>query len=375
MKVLYLLQGSSAESGLAVARRSASELLQRLESLPGTDLVIRTVISEGQLHEHLSALGLAAGTVRGDPWLRLPGGILRLAALLKREEFDVIQANEPIPANAAGVAKRISRSRSALAYFRYHEYGRRRLQVASRMAGRLSDVTFVQSEAVASRAVELDGSDPDAVQVVRPGVADVRAVDRQEISGTRQRLGIPQDALVVGVVARIRPEKGLLYLVDAMKQLSDIRPLPHLVVAGDGSQLQEVIHRATEALGNNAHFVGHQDDIALWFSSADVVAMPSLREAFGFAALEAMACSRPIVASEVGGLAEAVGTGGCALLVPPADSVALATALRSLLKDDPLRHRMGLAARKRYEDNFTLGHMAEAMADAWRWAALKVAAN
>lgn len=375
MKVLYLLHSSSTESGRAVTGRSMSDLLPKLNTSPDVDLMIRTLIAEGDLHQWLSGIGLRAGTIAGDPWLRLPGGVWRLAMLLKREGFDVVHASEPIPANAAGIAKRIARSPAALVYFRHHEFGRRRLQVASRMAGRLSDVTFVHSQVVASRAVELDRTDPHAVRVVRPGVAEVRAVGSEEIYDARRRMGIPREAPVVGAVARVRPEKGLVHLVDAMTKLSDLRPMPHLVVAGDGSQLEDVSRRAAQALGSRAHFVGHQDDVALWFAVADVVAIPSLREGFGLAALEAMASGRPIVASDVGGLAEAVGTDGCALLVSPADPVGLETSLRILLKDDSLRYQMGLAARERYEDNFTLDHMAASMTDAWRWAALRSRSN
>lgn len=368
MKVLYLFQSSPTESGLAVAKRRICVFLPKLDSLPGVDLTVRTLIAKGHLHEHLSDIGLRAGTIAGDPWLRVPGGILRLAKLLKEQEFDVIHASESIPANVAGIAKRIARTPAVVAYFRHHEFGSRRLQAASRMAGRLSDVTFVHSRAVASRAVELDRTDPEAIRIVQPGVADVRAVGENEIHEVRRSLGIPSDAPVVGAVARIRPEKGLAHLVEAVARLSDLEPLPHLVIAGDGSHLEDVRRTAAGALGGRAHLVGHQDDVALWFAAADIVAMPSLREGFGFAAIEAMACGRPIVASEVGGLTEAVGDDGVALLTPPGDPTALAATLRSLLHDSALRHRMGLAARERYAHNFTLGHMAESMADAWRWA-------
>lgn len=368
MKVLYLLQGSPTESGRAVARRRTSDFLPKLDASIDVELTVRTLISKGDLHEHLINIGLRAGTIAGDPWLRIPSGILRLAKLLREQDFDIIHASESIPTNVAGIARRISRTKSAVAYSRFHEYGSRRLQLSSRMAGRLSDVTFVQSHAVAARAVELDGTDPDAIRIVRSGVADTRHVATSEVQEVRRSLAIPPDAPIVGTVARIRPEKGLEHLIDAMVGLSDLEPLPHLVIAGDGSHLDEVRRRAIDALGSRAHVVGHQDDISLWFNVADVVAMPSLRDAFPLAAIEAMACDRPIVASAVGGLIEAVGNDGVALLCPPGDPSALAAALRPLLQDPMLRRSMGMAARKRYEQNFTLDHMAESMADAWRWA-------
>ena len=124
----------------------------------------------------------------------------------------------------------------------------------------------------------------------------------------------------------------------------------------------EELRSVAATLGDRVHLVGHQDDIALWFAMGDVIAMPSLREAFGFAALEAMAGGKPLVASEVGGLAEAVGREGAGILVPPNDPEALAGALAELLLDPSARRQLGEVARARYEHYFTLDRMAAATA-------------
>jgi glycosyltransferase involved in cell wall biosynthesis len=96
-----------------------------------------------------------------------------------------------------------------------------------------------------------------------------------------------------------------------------------------------------------------------------VVAIPSRRESFGRVTLEAMASGRPLVASRVGGLEEAITDFETGRLVPPEDPAALAEALRSLLLDLPSARRMGAAARQRYESRYTMDHMATSWREAW----------
>jgi len=99
--------------------------------------------------------------------------------------------------------------------------------------------------------------------------------------------------------------------------------------------------------------------VAACLAAADVVALPSLQEGLGVAALEAMAAGRPVVASRVGGLTEAVVHEETGLLVPPGDPTALATALVRLARDPGLRARLGAAGRARVLARYTAARMAE----------------
>src|SRR5205085_7244813 len=100
-------------------------------------------------------------------------------------------------------------------------------------------------------------------------------------------------------------------------------------------------------LGDAVRFVGFRTDLDACLAAADVAVLPSLQEGLGVAALEAMAAARPVVASRVGGLGEAVVHGETGLLVPPADPGALAAALARLIGDPALRVRLGAAGRAR----------------------------
>src|SRR6059036_62243 len=104
--------------------------------------------------------------------------------------------------------------------------------------------------------------------------------------------------------------------------------------------------------------VGFRRDVAACLAAADIIALPSLQEGLGVAALEAMAASRPVVASRVGGLAEAVVQEETGLLVPPADPDALALALARLAREPGLRARLGAAGRARVLAHYTMARMA-----------------
>ncbi|CAN5454926.1 glycogen synthase [soil metagenome] len=169
------------------------------------------------------------------------------------------------------------------------------------------------------------GADPSAVTVIHNGVDPTcwRPLT------TRKRGNAPKRIIFAG---RLEYEKGVQVLLAATRRLPC-----EVIVAGQGSMAQE-LQRAAHP---RVRFAGHLDQPALrdLLASADIAVVPSLYEPFGLAALEAMAACVPVIASDVDGLAEVV-TEGAGLRVPPDDPLALAKALRRLLRDDDLVARL-----------------------------------
>jgi glycosyltransferase involved in cell wall biosynthesis len=176
--------------------------------------------------------------------------------------------------------------------------------------------------------------------------------------GVRSELGIEDGQVAVCIVGSLIKRKGHALLIDA---LSGIGALPwRLVVVGDGEERSacERQLRTRELLGR-ALMVGHQSTGAVerLLSGMDLMAVPSLMEAFPYTILEAMACGLPVVASRIYGIPEAAVEGETALLVDPGDRDALAGALARLISDAALRERLGRSGRARFERAFTLdGH-------------------
>lgn len=174
-------------------------------------------------------------------------------------------------------------------------------------------------------------------------------------------------------VGRLEHVKGVTTLVDAFAELPDAE----LDIVGDddpegfdGASMKEHLLARLSALDVSAeavrfHGAVPRSDLPDLYRPADVVVIPSLWESLSYVCLEAMACGRPVVASEVGGLPEVVTDEEDGLLVPPGDSSALAAALLRVLGDRKLAERLGRAARATIERRFAASQAAAAVAEAY----------
>ena len=211
----------------------------------------------------------------------------------------------------------------------------RRVRWAARMLVRRARVVLCPSEALAQAARELGARD---VRVVPSGVAIPADVGESDD---------PPHALFVG---RLSEEKGILDFVEATEGI------PRVVV-GDGP----LRARVPDAVG----FVS-PSAVGAYYERAAVVVCPSHREGYGVAAREAMAHGRPVVASAVGGLLDAVEDGVTGMLVPARDPVALRVAVDTLLDDSALRRRLGTTARTVAREKFSWETATPAVVAAYR---------
>ncbi len=211
------------------------------------------------------------------------------------------------------------------------------------------------SGAIKRRLIERDRVPPDRISVVPNSVPPAR-----EVHG--DVLPLPADLLgggpVVGVVARLQPEKGVKSFLEAAARVAEGLPEARFVVVGDGPLRQEMLVLA-ENLGirGRVMFLGFRPDAQALIELMDVVAVPSVSEGTPLVVLEAMAAGVPVVASRVGGIPSQIRSGGEGLLVPPGDPRALGDALLGLLRDPELARRMGEAGRLRAGTEFSHENM------------------
>ncbi|HLY38443.1 MAG TPA: glycosyltransferase family 4 protein [Candidatus Binatia bacterium] len=222
---------------------------------------------------------------------------------------------------------------------------------------RAVDVVIAISDGVRAALLRA-GVRPDRIRVVPSGVdADAFATTDAARSAVRREWMVAADEVAVVVVGALERRKGHAVLLDAAAGLRALAPGLRYVFCGDGSEAA-ALARAAASLGGIVRFAGFRRDVAACLAAADIVALPSLHEGLGVAALEAMAAGRPVVASRVGGLAEAVEEGEAGLLVPPGDAAALGVALARLAHDPALRARLGAAGRMRVAARYTTTNMA-----------------
>jgi glycosyltransferase involved in cell wall biosynthesis len=203
------------------------------------------------------------------------------------------------------------------------------------------------------------GVPPEKVAVIYNGVdAAAYYCHPAEAAAARAAYKIPAGAFLVSAFCRLVPEKGLHTFVNAACDAagSGIK----FLLAGEGP-LREELEERVETLGIGADFIfaGFVKDVRPLLQASDLVALPSLREGFPMAPLEAMAAGKPVVASDIEGTKESVADGVSGLLVPPGDGAALAAAIKRLAGDRALAAALGAAGREAAGSRFSLRRMTE----------------
>jgi N-acetyl-alpha-D-glucosaminyl L-malate synthase BshA len=187
---------------------------------------------------------------------------------------------------------------------------------------------------------------------VIPNFLDCRIYRRRDVPGLRQRFAADESTKLVIHVSNFRPVKRIDAVMEVFARIS--REIPaRLLLVGDGPELGTA-YRLGRELGI-AHLVeplGAQEDIIPLLSASDVFLLPSEQESFGLAALEAMACEVPVVASHVGGLPEVIEHGVTGFLHAPADLDGMAESALALLRDAQLHQRVTEAARRHVGERF-----------------------
>jgi glycosyltransferase involved in cell wall biosynthesis len=191
-------------------------------------------------------------------------------------------------------------------------------------------------------------------RVAYPGIdAEALREQTERIGGSLESIGVPPDAPVVGLVARLQRWKGVHVLVAALPNLLRTHPDVHAVVVGGDHPLEPGYRDELEALAaglgvaDRVHLSGYQADARAWMRRFDVVVHASDNEPFGIVLLEAMAMGKPLVAGAQGGPLEVIRDGIEGFLVPYGDSELLAQRIRAYLADPELRRRTGAAAAER----------------------------
>ncbi len=215
---------------------------------------------------------------------------------------------------------------------------------------RKTDLAVGVSESVREFLIHGRSVARDKTRVVWNGVnlANFKTAEPAKVAAFREKFGIGPQHLVVGTMTRLREEKGNRYFVEAAAQVAREFPEARFLIAGDGP-LRAELEALTARLGlqGRLHFAGFVSDVAVAFAAFDIAVLASLTEGFPFALAEAMAAGKPVVVTAVGGMKEMVQHEVNGLLVPPADSAALAQGWLRLLRDAALRERFSQAARAR----------------------------
>jgi len=323
-------------------------------------VTLAPVLGSGHYSTHVCCLyheGVQANTLRAKGIhvvslnMRMrywPIAIYKLFRLIKRLKPGVVHTHlyeagiwGRIVAKIAGVSVIITTEHGMTLWKKRHHL------IIEGFVNRFTDRMIAVSEDIRQRRIRDEGVSPDkiimipnAVDIVRFGVTDSRERVRRE-------LGLETSALVIGTVARLVTAKRLDNLLEAAQMVCKAFPQARFLIIGDGPLRDELEHQAVN-LGlapQHVLFLGSRQDIPELLSAMDIFALSSEREGLPVSLLEAMAASRPVVITRVGGIPQVIQDRHNGLLVSPHDPKAIAGAILALAEDSTL---CGSIAREGY---------------------------
>lgn len=319
---------------------------------------------EGELAEGIRGMGLRVfclpmKRLRYGNFFSLISTVARMVRIIKREKVDLIHANGSRCMIYGGIAARLCH-RPIIWHVRIAQPE----PWLDRFLASLASRVVVISQEVKKRRfnwLEKRGK----VEVVFNGVDLELYNNKPNNDNLRRELGLPETASLVGIVGQLHPKKGHQFFLKAAKRVSQLFPDCRFLIVGEdisakGDYLPK-LRALTRELGieGKVVYTGFRENIPSIMASIDCLVLSSLEEPFGRVLIEAMAASKPVVATRVGGVPEIVIEGKTGLLVPPADEKTLARGIIYLLQNRELANRMGQEGRSRVEELFTLkGHVA-----------------
>ena len=293
--------------------------------------------------------------------------LVQLYRIFRREQFTIVHTHTPKPGLLGQLAARMAGVPvvvNTVHGFYFHEHMPRLWRefyiTMERIAARCSDLVLSQSREDLDTAIRLGICPRERIQLLGNGI-DIQRFDRNRVDPAtlahlRSTLGLPSGVPVIGFVGRLVVEKGILELARAVQQVqSRFGPVTLLIVGGvDREKAGALNHEDIQAAAGTATciFAGVRQDMPDMYALMDVFALPSYREGFPRAPMEASAMGAPCVVTNVRGCREAVEHERNGLIVPLRDVDALAEALIRLLRDHDRRRAMGDAGRRMAREQF-----------------------
>jgi len=321
-------------------------------------------------------LSIRRGSLGGSPLdvllypFAFTASVLRLALLIRREEFDLVLADSAkadIYGTLAGWLVRRPVVWHIHDIFRAPVFSGLNLWLLTICAKHFAARIISVSEAAKMALVEL-GVPEEKIQTVYNGIDMEQARKTKKAEEVRMELGIDPDTPLAGMVGRLVDWKGPDYFIRAAAGVAEALPEARFVMVGDAvfgekSYVDSLKDLCKElGLEDRVVFTGFRDDILDIMSSLDVLIHASVQpEPFGQVLLEAMAEGCPVVATKGGGVSEIVDDGITGLLVPPRDAEAMAEAIVAILGDKDRAERMGAAGLRKVNESFTVDRMAHGL--------------
>ena len=354
IKILYMIDALA----LAGTEKQLIELITRLdrEKFEPYLCSLQPVPDIFQINCEVIELNVQAlfrlGTLRG---------LTSLIRFVRDRRIDIIQSYF-IKENVLNVlAGRITRRPSVIAQRDLgHEQDSVVDSLMTAVTNRFAHLFWANSMMVKEWLIHSKKIPPRKIHLIYNGV-DIKRFSPcgyEEKRLARRKIGLPEETFTIGIVANLKPVKGIEYFLEAVSLVCMEQPNVHFLIVGDGpirTQLEVITDELK--IREKVTFAGSVSDVLPYLSTMDIGVLSSLSEGFSNAILEYLAMGIPVIATDVGGNKEVVLDGKTGFLVPVRDSVAIAKSILQFVRDRNLICQMGLSARKIIEENFSLERM------------------
>ncbi|OGW85951.1 MAG: hypothetical protein A3C35_07225 [Omnitrophica bacterium RIFCSPHIGHO2_02_FULL_46_11] len=363
MKVAHVIVGGEIAGGQVICRMILEALRKR-----GDEVIVISPTS-GDFTKSLEQERIRVHFIPFQKTYHIQNAI-RLARTIKDEHVDIVHTHAMVPMNVqARLGARLAgipciSHIHATNTFSANPFIRKYQILFDNWTSRFCNKLIAVSEATKQSLID-QGIPSDRVEVIPNGISTPEVnfrISRDEIF---QKLGVPQNHHLIGMVGRLCPLKGQEEFIKAMTEVCRIIPNVTGVIIGKdtefGGAYEAKLKGITKASGLNGRiiFSGHQADPFSFINAMDFLVLLSKTEGLPLVILEAMSLQKPVVATNVGGIPELVEDGKTGILVPPNNSNMLVQAMLRLLQNHSLTQEMGEAAFERVRERFSKERMCE----------------
>jgi glycosyltransferase involved in cell wall biosynthesis len=357
LRILQIVDGFR----MGGAENKLWELIRRLDRKK-YEIMLANVGPTGPLQAQFEQLGIEIFDIRRR-WAFDPLPFFKLYGLMRQRRIDIVQTTlfwadfvGAIAAKLAGVPVILSWETVSHEGDPYHNNFQRRN--GYRLAMKCVDLVIAVSHEVKQSLVRRRGIPEEKIRVIHYGVdlAQFHPNGRDHVLAKRQEIGIRPEDFLIGVVARLEPWKGHRYFVEAFAEVARQFPDARVILVGDGSLRGELEAMAGERnLQDRILFLGIRKDVAQLVNCLDLFVLPSLPgEGLPNVLLEAMACGKPVIATQVGGVPELVHDSQNGYLAPPGDAETLRDTLERALCNREKLKQLARAGQETVQKNFSL---------------------
>jgi glycosyltransferase involved in cell wall biosynthesis len=283
--------------------------------------------------------------------------IRKIRKIIKEEKIDLVHTHL-FTANLWGRLAAILMNKTIIVTEHNTDYWKNWLhKFIDKFLEKFTNKIITVSDGVSSFYQEYENIPRNKIKTIYNGI------DLRKFSNSKH---FSKKARIIGMIARLNEQKNYRNFLNAAYIINKQDTNINFLIVGEGP-LKEDLEKYAQRLGKNIKFLGQRKDIPEIIKGIDIFVLSSDYEGLPLTILEAMAASKSVVATNVGGIPEAVEDGKTGILVPPKNPDALANAIMKLLKNPRLRKQMGEAGRKRAEKYFTMEKMVKKYEDVYDW--------